>query len=94
MIFNNDLAIALLRAALPRLVPSGRLDIAIRLVLGLLLLLLDHGIRDAHGHGDDPLALDVHLAVPAAVAPTPARAGGLVAPRALGGARGLCRSRF
>lgn len=70
MILNNDLMI---NTATTRLITPWRLDVAKGIVMRLSL----HRIRDGHAnrHGDDPLALDEHLAILATATAVSARAG-------------------
>lgn len=66
VIFDDDLLVGI-PAAL-RLVPARRLDVAEAVLLRRLLLLdLDvvYVVRHGNADGYQPLALDVHLAIPA-----------------------------
>jgi hypothetical protein len=60
VVLDNNLVV---RALTTRFIASWGLDIAIGLILRLGL----HGIRHRNVDGDDPLAFDEHLAIPAMI---------------------------
>lgn len=73
VIFNDDLVVG--APSSRRFVTSGRLDVAEAVLLGLLDLDVVHVVRHGHADRNEPLALNVDLAIPAVSATAARRLG-------------------